>query len=92
MPKLIAIDTIYGDYRGGTADGVRTGLIHKGEIFDASEADALRLESRGIAMRYFDPPAPVESFVPYMAQKQITAYETKIIPAEDISNKHRNRR
>ena len=47
MPKLKANSTIFGDYQGRTG-GVRAGLIHAGEIFDATDEQAESLEARGL--------------------------------------------
>ena len=73
MPKLKANSIICGDYNGRTG-GVRSGLIHQGEVFDATEEQAESLEARGLAYRYMPPRPPtpeVASFVP--------TYDTKVI-------------
>jgi hypothetical protein len=84
MVNMIALDSFFGDYVGGAADGVRAGLIHKGESFLASEENALMLESRGLAMRAFIPrvtPAwNPETYKP--------KYQTKVVVPE-LSNDQR---
>jgi hypothetical protein len=72
MPKLKANSIIYGDYAGRTR-GVRTGLIHTGEIFDATEEQADSLEARGLAYRYYPPMVP---------RPEALQYQTKVITAE----------
>jgi cytochrome P450 len=83
MIQLIALDSVFGDYRGGSVTGVRTGLVHKGDKFWATERDAERLESRGLAMRYFEP-RPVESFVPKFEVPSVQ-YQTKVIEPEQAA-------
>jgi cytochrome P450 len=83
MIQLIALDSVFGDYRGGSATGVRAGLVHKGEKFWATERDAERLESRGLAMRYFEP-RPVASFVPKFEVPSVQ-YQTKVVEPEQTA-------
>lgn len=74
MPKLKANSAIFGDYNSITS-GVRSGLVHPGEIFDATDEQAESLEARGLAYRYY-PPAPKradpETFQPQYQTKVIT--------------------
>ena len=82
MPRLKANSIIYGDYSGRTG-GVYAGLIHPGEIFDATEEQAVSLESRGLAYRYYPPipprPQPIETFQPGYQTKVITAAPPPVV-------------
>lgn len=51
MVTLRALKSVFGNYTGGAATGVRKGLIHEGEIFQATDADAEHLEAQGLAER-----------------------------------------
>jgi hypothetical protein len=81
--KLVALSSICGDYTGGSATGYRAGLVHAGETFEASESDALALESRGLAYRYFEP-APMQSQYTYDTASFMPQYATKAIVADEI--------
>lgn len=84
MPKLVALRSIYGDYKGGSATGVRAGLIHPGEVFEADDQQAESLETRGLAYRYYEP----RVFTP----KTVTIDEDKMLRAEAPQEKPKRRR
>lgn len=75
-----------GDFRGGSGTGVRAGLVHEGDIFEARDEDAAKLEARGWAIICRE---PVLATIPMPAAQAQTfksldgAYENKAIAPDE---------